>query len=169
MTAACSKPSTLAAMPMLIRAAPRQSIRSLRPRVLIPAITVRTTASTAIGMLIQKIARQVHWVRKPPAIGPMAVSPPLTPKNTANARPRSPIGKAATTTARAAGIIRAAERPCSARNVMIQASAMSPVGVSPHSSEVVANPTMPTSTIVFEPITSASRPPNAKPAARANR
>ena len=31
----------------------------------------------ATGMLIQKIDRQVHWVRKPPASGPIAVSPPV--------------------------------------------------------------------------------------------
>ena len=42
---------------------------------------------SATGMLIQKIARQVHWVRKPPAIGPIAVRPPEMPKKMAIALP----------------------------------------------------------------------------------
>ena len=44
------------------------------------------------GMFTQKMARQVHWVRKPPRIGPMAVSPPAMPKNRARAFPRSRRG-----------------------------------------------------------------------------
>ena len=62
---------------------------------------------TATGTLIQKIARQVHWVSQPPAIGPIAVRPPLTPKKMASALPRSRSGNAATTTASAAGKISA--------------------------------------------------------------
>ena len=60
---ACSNPSTDAAMPVEMIAAPRQSIRSRRRSEWIPAISVTITASTAIGTLIQKIARQVHCVR----------------------------------------------------------------------------------------------------------
>ena len=52
---------------------------------------------SATGMLIQKIERQVHWVRKPPAIGPIAVSPPEIPKKMAIALPRSRNGNEATT------------------------------------------------------------------------
>ena len=63
----------------------------------------------ATGMLIQKIERQVHWVRKPPAIGPIAVRPPVMPKKMASARPRSRSGNAATTIASAAGNISAAD------------------------------------------------------------
>ena len=87
----------------------------------------------------------------------------------ASARPRSPIGKVATTTASAAGIMNAAVSPCRARNVTIQASAALPLGVSPHSVEVAANPMMPMSTMRLAPTTSANRPPRAKPAARVNR
>ena len=60
---ACSNPSTDKAMPTVTSTAPVQSIRSLRRIRGIFAITMSTRARTAIGMLIQKIARQVHWVR----------------------------------------------------------------------------------------------------------
>ena len=43
----------------------------------------------ATGMLTQKMARQVHCVRKPPRAGPTGVSPPAIPKKRASALPRS--------------------------------------------------------------------------------
>ena len=87
---ACSKPSTDRPMPT----------RDQRGAAIVDPLVRRgestcdlasrsTSATTATGTLIQKIDRQVHWVRKPPAIGPIAVSPPLTPKKRARARPRS--------------------------------------------------------------------------------
>ena len=166
---ACSKPSTDRPMPSATRAAPRKSIRSGRLVVGILAMTASTNATMATGMLIQKIDRQVHWVRMPPAIGPIAVSPPLTPKKIARARPRSWSGNAATTMASAAGIIRAPEMPWSTRKKMIQASASEPFGVAPHRPDEAAKPTIPMVTIRREPITSASRPPRAKVAASASR
>ncbi len=99
----------------------------------------------------------------------MEVSPPLTPKKIASARPRSRIGNASTTIASAAGIMIAPDTPCRTRNVMIQVSAAPPFGVAPHSAEEPANPTMPISTMRFAPSTSASRPPSAKVAASARR
>ena len=54
--------------------------------------SVSTVAITATGTLTQKIARQVHSVSTPPAIGPIAVSPPATPKKIASALPRSLTG-----------------------------------------------------------------------------
>ena len=51
--------------------------------------TISTIATAATGRLTQKIARQVHCVRKPPMIGPIAVSAPEIPKNVASALPRS--------------------------------------------------------------------------------
>ena len=60
---ACSKPSTESPMPMATSAAPRTSIRAGWRVAGMCAIPVRTRAITAIGMLIQKIARHVHWVR----------------------------------------------------------------------------------------------------------
>ncbi len=60
---ACSKPRTLSAIPAATRAAPGQSIFSRRGAEWMPASSVSTTARMATGMLIQKIARQVHWVR----------------------------------------------------------------------------------------------------------
>ena len=53
---------------------------------------VSTVAITATGMLTQKIARHVHSESTPPAIGPIAVSPPATPKKIASALPRSSTG-----------------------------------------------------------------------------
>ncbi len=95
------------------------------------------------------------------------MSPPLTPKKMASARPRSRSGNADTTTASAAGIINAADSPWMIRKTMIQASANEPFGVKPHSAEAPAKPMMPISTTRLEPRTSASRPPSAKPAASA--
>ena len=76
-------------------------------------IQVRISAMIATGMLIQKIDRHVHWVRNPPAIGPIAVSPPEMPKKIAIALPRSRSGNEATTIATAAGNSSAAVAPWS--------------------------------------------------------
>ena len=51
----------------------------------------------------------------------------------------------------------------------IQASAIEPVGVSPHMVEAPANMRMPVITIFLRPKTSAILPPNAKSAARVSR
>ena len=80
-------------------------------------------------MLIQKIARQVHSIRYPPAIGPIAVSPPAMPKNKASARPRERRSKVTTTIAIAAGNMIAPPSPCTARNATSHASAALPRGV----------------------------------------
>lgn len=85
----------------------------------------------------------------------------------ASALPRSLIGKAATTTASAAGIINAADRPWVARKTIIHVSAYDVAGVAPHSPDETAKPMIPTSTTSREPNTSAMRPPSAKPAANA--
>ena len=61
--AACSSPKTLSPIPAAINNAPRRSILSFRPCVAMPASRVSTSAVMATGILIQKIARQVHWVR----------------------------------------------------------------------------------------------------------
>ena len=82
----------------------------------------------ATGMLIQKIARHVHCVRKPPAIGPIAVRPPEMPKKIAIALPRSRSGNDATTIATAAGNSSAAVAPWTTRKKMIQASAIAALG-----------------------------------------
>ena len=89
---------------------------------------IRNSAMSATGMLIQKIERQVHCVRKPPAIGPIAVRPPEMPKKIAIAWPRSRSGNDATTMPTAAGNISAADAPWRTRKMMIQVSAIAPVG-----------------------------------------
>ena len=70
-------------------------------------------------------------------------------------------------TTEAAGIIAAADRPCTTRKKTIQVCAKDPWGVAPHRADEPANPMMPISTIFLDPTTSASRPPKAKPAASA--
>ena len=120
-------------------------------------------------MLTQKIARQVHWVRYPPSIGPMAVRPPAMPKNNASALPRSRSANVCTTIASAAGNMIAPPTPWTARNVTIHASARLPFGVSPHSAEAPAKMMTPSVTIRRCPTVSASRPPNAKSAASVSR
>ena len=119
---------------------------------------------SATGMLIQKIERQVHWVRKPPAIGPIAVRPPEIPKKMAIALPRSRSGNDATTMPTAAGNISAANAPWMTRKVMIHVSATAPLGVAPHRPDATANPITPMTTIRRRPSTSASLPPNANSA-----
>ena len=118
-----------------------------------------TRAMTATGMLTQKMARHVHWVRYPPSRGPMAVSPPATPKNMARALPRSRSGNVWTTTARAAGKRSAPPNPCTARNVTIQASARFPLGVRPHIVDASAKTTTPSTVTLRWPTVSARRPP----------
>jgi hypothetical protein len=83
-------------------------------------------------MFTQKMARQVHSVSQPPRIGPIAVSPPAMPKNSASARPRSPTRNVCTTMPSAAGKRIAPPTPCTARNTTIHACAPAPRGVSPH-------------------------------------
>ena len=131
---------------------------------------MRTRATMATGMLTQKMARHVHSVRKPPRMGPMAVSPPAIPKKSASARPRWWRGKVCTTMARAAG------------NMMAPPSALDDPegddpglghaprsGVSPHTAEDPAKTTTPSITILRCPSVSASRPPKAKSAASDSR
>ena len=123
----------------------------------------------ATGMLIQKIERHVHWVRNPPAIGPIAVRPPEMPKKIAIAFPRSRSGKEATTIATAAGNSSAAIAPWATRKKMIQAWAMEPFGVNPHAAEAIAKPVTPIITIRRRPSTSPSLPPKANSADSASR
>ena len=115
-------------------------------------------------MLIQKIARQVHCVRNPPAIGPIAVRPPEIPKKMAIARPRSRSGNDATTIPTAAGNISAANAPWTTRQKMIHAWAMLPVGVNPQNADATAKPMTPYVTIRRRPSTSPSLPPKANSA-----
>ena len=98
----------------------------------------------ATGMLTQKIARQVHSLRKPPANGPTAVRPPAMPKKMPIALPRSRTGKAAITIASAAGNISAAPAPSSTLKKIIHASASSPSGVSPQAAEATTKTITPT-------------------------
>ena len=65
----------------------------------------------ATGTFTQKMARQLHSLRYPPRIGPIAVRPPVIPKNSASAFPRSFSGKTETTIASAAGNNSAAPIP----------------------------------------------------------
>ena len=132
-------------------------------------MAISASAIRATGMLIQKIARQVHSIRYPPAIGPIAVSAPAMPKNSASARPRERRSKVTTTMAIAAGNMIAPPAPCTARNATSQASAAPPRGVAPHSAEAPAKMITPSTTILRCPAMSARRPPNANRAASASR
>jgi hypothetical protein len=89
----CWNPNTLSPTPPAIRARPLQSIGAGRLSFGGLEMAISASAISATGMLIQKIARQVHWIRYPPAIGPIAVRPPAMPKNSASARPpaRAPV------------------------------------------------------------------------------
>jgi hypothetical protein len=99
-------------------------------------------------MLIQKIARQVHSIRYPPAIGPIAVRPPAIPKNSARARPRECSSNVSTTMASAAGNMIAPPRPWTTRKATSHVSAIPPLGVAPHSAEAPAKTITPRVTIL---------------------
>ena len=120
-------------------------------------------------MLTQKMARQVHSVRYPPRMGPIAVRPPAIPKKRASAFPRSRNGNVLTTMASAAGNMRAPPTPWTTRNVTIQASAMEPVGVKPQRVDATTKTITPITHIRVWPKMSESRPPRAKNAANAIR
>ena len=132
-------------------------------------MAISASAIRATGMLIQKIARQVHSIRYPPAIGPIAVRAPAMPKNSASARPRECRSNVTTTMAIAAGNMIAPPRPCTARNATSHASAAPPAGVAPHSADAPAKMITPMTTILRCPAMSASRPPKANRAASASR
>ncbi len=120
---------------------------------------------TATGMLTQKMARQVHWVRYPPRTGPTAVRPPAIPKNMARALPRSRRANVWTTMAREAGNMMAPPAPWTTRKVTIHASAALPLGVRPHMADAPAKTKTPSTTMRRWPRVSASRPPKANSAA----
>ena len=132
-------------------------------------MAIRARAISATGMLIQKMDRQVHSIRYPPAIGPIAVKAPAMPKNNASARPRDRRSKVSTTMAIAAGNMIAPPAPCSARNATSQVSAAAPLGVAPHSADAPAKMITPSTTILRCPAMSPSRPPNANNAASVSR
>jgi len=132
-------------------------------------MAISASAISATGMLIQKIDCHFHSIRNPPAIGPMAVSAPAMPKNSARARPRERRSKVTTTMAIAAGNMIAPPAPCSARDATSQASAALPLGVALHSAEAPAKMITPSTTILRCPAMSASRPPKANRAASVSR
>ena len=132
-------------------------------------MAIRTRATIATGTFTQKMARHVHSVKYPPRNGPMAVSPPVMPKNMASALPRSRSGNVCTTMPRAAGNMMAPPAPWTARKVMSHASAADPFGVSPHIVDAAAKMMTPSTTILRWPMVSANRPPKANSAARATR
>ena len=110
-TCVCCSPKIARPTPLAISARPRKSSRPGLVWVCGRAMAVSTRAMMATGTLTQKMARQVHSLRYPPRIGPMAVRPPDTPKKIARARPRSRTGNAATTMASAAGYMIAPPMP----------------------------------------------------------
>ena len=93
---------------------------------------ISTSATIATGTLIQKIERHVHCVRKPPAIGPIAVRPPEMPKKIAIARPRSRTGYEGDDNPDGRRKHQGGKSPPeSTRKLMIQASAIAPLGREP--------------------------------------
>src|SRR6516162_2154529 len=132
-------------------------------------MAISTSAISATGMLIQKIACHFHRIRNPPTTGPIAVSAPAMPKNRARARPRERRSKVTTTIAIAAGNMIAPPAPCTARNATSHASAAPPLGVRPHSADAPAKMITPSTAIRRCPAMSARRPPNANSAASVSR
>ena len=106
--------STIAVNPTVIapipgRSTDRETVSSRDSRA---ANRVTATATTAIGGLMKKIARQLtSWVRKPPTTGPIASASALTPAHVPIAVPRSSAGNAWVMIDSVAGIMNAAPIP----------------------------------------------------------
>ena len=106
--------STSAVRPTVSAAIPAKStvLPTVSSRDSLAANSVTRVATTAIGGLMKKIARQLTCsVRKPPTTGPMASASALTPAQVPIAMPRCSGGNACVMIDSVAGIMNAAPMP----------------------------------------------------------
>ena len=108
------------------------------------------TTTTASGKLMTNTSRQpcgTALISNPPSSGPAAVATPPSPDQAPMAPPRSCSAKDACRIARLPGVSSAPPTPCSARAAMSTAT----FGASPHSSDAIANQTVPITNILRRP------------------
>ena len=145
------RPVDSAAMPG--KSTVRATVSSRDSRV---ANSVTTTARTATGRLMKKIARQETCsVSAPPTTGPIASARAETPAQVPIALPRSSGGKALEMIDRVAGIMNAAPMPWIARPPTSQAWS----GETPIAALETAKTTTPNRNMRRRPKMSPSRPP----------
>lgn len=121
-----------------------------------------TSVAADTGRFTQKTHRQLATAVRSPAIsGPIERNALEIAARSPTARPCSPGGKAATTTASDAGIITAAPTPWTAR----AAISASPEGAIPAAADASANTVTPTANSRTGSNMSARRPPTATKAA----
>ena len=156
--------NTRAPKPIALSSAPSTSApgRLTRARVSGTVKIAPTKTSAPSGMLTRKIqCHDTHWVRAPPASGPIAAAPEITAPHTPKAAARYLPRNTAFTVESVAGMIIAAPRACTAR------AAISPAA----SPELAANTlpatntTSPTRKSNRRPHRSASRPVDSSRAA----
>ena len=116
-----------------------------------------TTTKAASGRLMRKIHRhEAASTSQPPRNGPIADAVPLSPDHAPMARERSSGRKLASRMARLPGVSSAPPTPCTTR----ASTRNTAVGATAHSSEPMANTTMPSWKMRLRPKRSPSDPPS---------
>ena len=113
-------------------------------------LAVMATTNAASGRLMANTSRQpcgTALISNPPRSGPAAVATPPSPDQAPIAAPRSSSAKDACKIARLPGVSSAPPTPCRARAAMSTAT----FGASPHSSDAIANHTVPILNIFRRP------------------
>ena len=150
--------STSAVSPTVSVAIPAKStvLSTVSSRDSRAANSVTAIATTAIGGLMKKIARQLTYsVRKPPTTGPIASASALTPAHVPIAVPRCSAGNAWVMIASVAGIMNAAPTPWTARKATRSVS----LGANPIARLDRPNTVTPNRNILRRPKMSPRRPP----------
>ena len=156
--------NTSAPKPIALSSAPSTSAPGRPFAPFVSGTVSRPAMKTAApsGMFTRKIqCHEAHWVRAPPANGPMAAAPEITAPHTPNAAPRYLPRNTAFTVESVDGMIRAAPIACTARAAMSgpAASAIAARMLPP------TKTTRPTWNRSFRPHLSASLPVDSKSAA----
>ena len=128
----------------LMQAAPLMSSLGTGPGDLVSGTcrAAMATTAAATGRLMKNTSRQpcgTALISNPPRSGPAAVATPPSPDHAPIAAPRSSSEKDACRMARLPGVSSAPPTPCRARAAMSTAT----FGASPHSSDAIANQTVP--------------------------
>ena len=113
-------------------------------------LAAMATTAAATGRLMTNTSRQpcgTALISNPPRSGPAAVATPPSPDQAPIAAPRSSSAKDACRMARLPGVSSAPPTPCRARAAMSTAT----FGASPHSSDAIANQTVPIMNIFRRP------------------
>ena len=134
----------------LMQTAPLMSSRGTGPGDFVSGTcrAAMATTATASGRLMKNTSRQdTALISQPPTNGPIAVATPPSPDHAPIAAPRSSSAKDACKMARLPGVSSAPPTPCRARAAISTGA----FGASPHSSDAMANHTVPMTNIFRRP------------------